>query len=387
MITASLDMGSEKMVMALASVEGNACRLFGIKTIASQGIERGIINDLKKVRDCVHIFMSELIKDREVNVLNIVLPPESLRIFEHKVTVPIQKKSVNAMDLLLASQYCREELKEECEELIDMIPVAYSIDRGEFVIDPIGRVGRHLETTFQVYLARGEYLDDIFSLFDGYNIGDIYFFPTSKAYMEALDVGNAKDFALVDLGASGINVELFRDGMLEYETRLPLGIRTIDKDIMLAFAINTRQARKLKHEYGQALRSLCKYRKIQIPDTNLTIENRDLATVVQCRVEELLEGVVFLLQKWGFDNSDDEILLTGGGSRLQNLDLLLNHFSGHPVDKAIAKRIQVSKDDILSTPEYLVALGLLFCKHSIEEHPRDGFLKKAKTLFTKVFGV
>lgn len=205
--------------------------------------------------------------------------------------------------------------------------------------------------------------------------------------MEALDVVNAKDFALVDLGASGINVELFRDGMMEYEARLPLGTRTIDKDIMLAFAINAQQARKLKHEYGQALRSSCKYRKIQIPDTNLTIENRDLATVVQSRVEELLEGVVFLLQKWGFDNPDDEVLLTGGGSRLQDLDLLLNRFSGHPVGKAIAKNIQASRDEILSTPEYLVALGLLFCKHPIEEQPKEGVWKKTKNIFAKFLGV
>lgn len=387
MVTASLDMGAEKMVMALASVEGRACRLLGIKTIASQGIERGIINDLEKVRDCVHVFMSELIKEREVDVLNIALPSEALRIFEYRKTIPIQRKSVEAMDLLLAAQYCREEMKEEREELIDMIPVAYSIDGGELIADPIGHIGRHLEATFQVYLAQEEYLDDISSLFDGYNIGNIFFYPTSKAYVEALDVINTKDFALVDLGASGINVELFRDGMLEYEARLPLGMRTLDKDIVLAFAINTQQARKLKHEYGQALRSSCKYRKIQIPDTNLTIESRDLATVIQSRVEELLEGVTFLLQKWGFDNPDDEILLTGGGSRLQDLDLLLNRYSGHPVGKAVAKRIQVSKDDILSIPEYLVAFGLLFCKHPIEEQPKDGVWKKTKTLITKVFGI
>lgn len=387
MVTASLDIGAEKMVLALASVEGRACRLLGIKTVASQGIERGIINDLDKVRDCIHVLMSELVREREVDVLNIALSSEILRIFEHRVTVPVQKKSVDIVDLVSALQYCREDMKRESDELVDMIPVAYSIDRGELMADPIGRIGRHLEATFQVYLASGEYLDEVTSLFDGYNIGNVFFYSTAKAYIEALDVVNAKDFALVDLGASGINVELFRDGMMEYEARLPLGTRTIDKDIMLAFAINAQQARKLKHEYGQALRSSCKYRKIQIPDTNLTIENRDLATVVQSRVEELLEGVVFLLQKWGFDNPDDEVLLTGGGSRLQDLDLLLNRFSGHPVGKAIAKNIQASRDEILSTPEYLVALGLLFCKHPIEEQPKEGVWKKTKNIFAKFLGV
>ena len=40
--TASLDMGSEKMVMALASGEGSVCHLKVIKIMASQGIEHGV---------------------------------------------------------------------------------------------------------------------------------------------------------------------------------------------------------------------------------------------------------------------------------------------------------------------------------------------------------
>ena len=51
--TASLDMGSEKMVMALASGEGSVCHLKGIKIMASQGIEHGVIKDKEKVRMCI----------------------------------------------------------------------------------------------------------------------------------------------------------------------------------------------------------------------------------------------------------------------------------------------------------------------------------------------
>ena len=64
--TASLDMGSEKMVMALASGEGSVCHLKGIKIMASQGIEHGVIKDKEKVRMCIRSLMSELMKDREI---------------------------------------------------------------------------------------------------------------------------------------------------------------------------------------------------------------------------------------------------------------------------------------------------------------------------------
>lgn len=387
MVTASLDMGAEKMVMALASVEGASCRLLGIKIVGSQGMERGLLKDKEKARACVRTLASELIKDREVDVMNIALPGEALQIFERRISLPIQRKSVESGDLERALQRCREEVLDDRDELIEVIPVAYSIDRGELVADPLGRQGRHLEVTYQVYVAHENYLDEVRSLFDGCNLGDIYFYPAVKAYTEALAVSLSKDFALVDMGASGINVILFRDGMLEYEARLPLGTHTIDTDIMLAFGINGSQARKLKHEYGQALRSNCKNKKIPIPDTKLTLESRDLSTVVQSRAEELLEGVAFLLQKWGFDNPEDEILLTGGGSRLQDVELLLGRFSGHPVGRAVAKGIQTTREEVLRTPEYLVVLGLLFCKPPVEGKIEGGWSEKIKKTFGQIFGI
>ena len=134
------------------------------------------------------------------------------------------------------------------------------------IADPLGRSGRNLEVTYQVYLADYDYLADIQGLFEGSGIQEIEFYPAVRAYAEALDVERAeRDFALVDLGAMGVNVVLFRDGMLEYEAHLPIGVRTIDTDTMAAFALSFGQARKLKHEYGQALRSICKNCRYRIP--------------------------------------------------------------------------------------------------------------------------
>lgn len=386
-LTASLDMGSEKMVMALASIDSSACRLTGIKIVASQGMERGMMKDKEKARTCVRGLMSELVKDREVDVINIALSGEALVMSERRITVPLQKRVVEQGDLYRAGQRCREGLGGGKDELVDMIPVAYSVDRGELVADPLGRTGRNLEVTYQVYMSDYDYLSEIRRLFDGCGVGDICFYPAVRAYSEALDVPATNDFALIDLGAMGIQVVLFREGMLEYEARLPLGMRTIDTDIVTAFGINAGQARKLKHEYGQALRSGCKNKKLQIPDTKLTLESRDLSMVVQSRAEELLEGAVFLLQSWGFDVPEDEILLTGGGSRLQEIEVLLHRLSGHPVGRALVKHVQTSREEVLRTPEYLVALGLLMCDRLEFAEPRGGIGEKLTKGLKGLFGM
>lgn len=374
------------MVMALANTEHNACRLVGIKILASQGMERGKIRDKDKVRACVQSLLTELIKEREVEVMNVGLSGDVLKMSEHRISITLQKKVVGQADLYRAEERCREELERGSNELVDIVPVAYSVDRGEWEANPLGKTGHKLEVTYQVYSADYDYLSEIRHLFDGYGVEEVCFYPVVRAYSEVLDVQSADDFALIDLGAMGINVALFREGMLEYEARLPLGVRTIDSDIMLAYGLNANQARKLKHEYGQALRSACKNKKVQIPDTKLTLESRDLATVVQARAEELLEGAVYLLQKWEYDNPEDKIILTGGGSRLEDIDLLLGRLSGHPVSRAVAKRIQTSREEVLRTPEYLVALGLLMCSQSEIEEPHLGIGEKLAKGLKSFFG-
>ncbi len=387
-LTASLDIGNEKMVMALAAAEHGACRLVGIKIIASQGMERGMVKDSEKVRACVRSLISELVKDREVDIMNVALPGEALQMSERRISVPLQKRVVESGDLFRADQRCREGAGSRQEELVDIIPVAFSVDRGELIADPIGKTGRTLEVTYQVYMANSDYLAEFRELLVDCGVGEICFYPMARAYSEALEItATNRDFALLDMGAMGMNVVLFREGMLEYEARLPLGMRTIDSDIMVAFGITWGQARKLKHEYGQALRSVCKNKKIQIPDTKLTLESRDLAMVVQSRMEELLEGAVYLLQSWGFDRIEDEIVLTGGGSRLQDVDILLHRLSGHPVVKAGIKQIQTSREEVLRTPEYTVALGLLLCEQLETEENRGGIGEKLAKGLKGFFGI
>ena len=386
--TASLDMGSEKMVMALASSERAACRLVGIKVLASQGMERGVIKDEDKVKACIRSLMNELVKDREIEVLNVALGGEVLRVSERRVTVPLQKRIVEAGDIHRAEQRCREGMGGGQDELVDVIPVAYSVDRGELMAEPLGKSGRSLEVTYQVYLAEYGYLSRMRRLFEDCGVGNVCFCPVVRAYMKALDLSVlTNDFALLDLGAGGVNVVLFREGMLEYEAHLPLGMHTVDLDIMAAFGTNAGQARKLKHEYGQALRSQCKNKKVQIPDTKFTLESRDLSMVVQSRAEELLEGAVYLLQSWGFDRPEDEILITGGGCRLQDLDSLLHRRSGHPVVRAVARGVQTSREEVLYTPEYLVALGLLGCDSGETGETRNGLGEKVVKGLKGFFGI
>ena len=135
-----------------------------------------------------------------------------------------------------------------------------------------------------------------------------------------------------------------------------------------------------------ALRVLCKKQEILIPDTKYCIKSQDLAYVVQCRLEELLEGALFQLRTKDAQNEylTEEILLTGGGSRMAQIEVLLKKLSGRQVSIASAMTLTAEKRSALETPEFLVALGLLRCerkkqtkKKSRWEKFMDGMFKES----------
>ena len=158
-LTASLDIGSEKMVMAVAGVDNRGdCRLTGMKMIALQGVKEGVITDKGKVKSYVLYLLKELVRDKRVDVLNMSLSGKAIRMAEQRVSISLQRKTVKESDLIRAENKCIELVNAKGEEVVDVIPVAYTVDRGEYTANPVGKSGRTLEVRFRVYTSDPHYL-------------------------------------------------------------------------------------------------------------------------------------------------------------------------------------------------------------------------------------
>ncbi|MEI3155267.1 MAG: hypothetical protein V8S95_09320 [Odoribacter sp.] len=56
-----------------------------------------MVKDSEKVRACVRSLISELVKDREVEIMNVALPGEALpEMSERRISVPLQKRVVES---------------------------------------------------------------------------------------------------------------------------------------------------------------------------------------------------------------------------------------------------------------------------------------------------
>jgi cell division protein FtsA len=118
---------------------------------------------------------------------------------------------------------------------------------------------------------------------------------------------------------------------------------------------------------------MCKNEKIQIPEANKQIDKKDLSQVIQCRLEELLEGVVYQLQQWEYTDPESKIYFTGDGSRIADTDTLLGKLSGQQVVVPRAQNVATTNEALLEAPACLAVIGLLSCEKDEPEEEKGNF--------------
>ena len=257
---ASLDIGSEKMVMALGEKSGSDCRLVGVISIASQGVKRGKIIDKLRAKACIQRLLDRFKSEYEVHIdaLNVALSGAWVKQIEDRENIKFSRpKSIDQGDLQEMEKKCRSVVGAGDEEVVDVIPFAYYVDK-ESEVNPVGVTAKRLDVHYHVYVARSSELMDLRDMFANLGVDKIDFYSMAGAAQKALTTAGSGifNFALLDLGADSIKVQIFQDGLIYFDEELPLGCSTIDGDINTAFSINdVEKARKLKEEFGMALRA------------------------------------------------------------------------------------------------------------------------------------
>jgi cell division protein FtsA len=130
------------------------------------------------------------------------------------------------------------------------------------------------------------------------------------------------------MGAEVTNVSVHYGGMLVGLRSIPLGAKDITNDIAAAFAVQRRDAERLKCFYGSAMTSPRDNHEI-IEATQIGAEagaepmkmtRAQLMMVIRQRVEESTNEIEAALKGLGFTGPvGRQVVLTGGGAELKNI--------------------------------------------------------------------
>ena len=181
------------------------------------------------------------------------------------------------------------------------------------------------------------------------------------------------------VGAEVTNVSLHFGGMLVGLRSIPLGARDITNDIAAAFAVQRRDAERLKCFYGSAMTSPRDNHEI-IEATQIGAEQgaepmkltrAQLMMVIRQRVEELTNEIEAALKGLGFTGPvGRQVVLTGGGADLKNIADYMQGVLGRSVRVGRPKQL-TGLPDAHSGPAFSTLVGLALLAGSGRGDIRD----------------
>jgi len=369
----ALDIGTTKVcVLAGRLNEYDKLEVLSEATVTSDGVLRGVIANTDKMVRAIGdaIAKCERKLGEEIQTVHVGVAGKHIRsrqkhgiITREDTHTEICKADV---EKLITDIY--KMVLNPGEKILHVVPQEFTIDGEEGITDPIGMSGIHLEADFHIVTGQITAFNNIERCIKrcSLTLGSLTLEPLASAESILSIEEKEAGVALVDIGGGTTDITIYKEGILRHTAVIPFGGDVVTKDIQGGCNVMKTQAEKLKVQFGSALAiEASDNTYIAITDLNgrdtKEISEKNLAKIIQARVEEIFDFIVFEIEKANLSNKlIAGIVLTGGGallSNIQDLAALCTGYStriGYPVEQ-LSQGYPVK----LHSPIYSTSVGLL----------------------------
>ena len=383
-LIAALDIGSSKVVALIVTTDGDGrLRVLGTGQRESRGVKRGYVTDMEStevaVREAVEI--AERMSGVTVDDVWASFGAGSLVSDIANVEVELGGHQVEPTDVAELLSAGKNAIDRGGQVVLHAHPALYSLDGVEGVSQPIGLHADKLGVDIHVIAADAAPLRNIDYVIRSAHLGvkAIVASPVAAAVACLTPEERELGVALVELGAEVTNVSLHAGGMLVGLRSIPLGAKDITDDIACAFAVQRRDAERLKCFYGSAMTSPRDNHEMidaapigseeHAEPTRIT--RAQLMTVIRQRVETLTTEIDAALKSLGFTGPvGRQVVLTGGGAELKNIADYMQGVLGRAVRVGRPRTI-TGLPEAHSGPAFSTLVGLAMIAGSGGKDLRD----------------
>jgi cell division protein FtsA len=369
----ALDIGTTK-VCAVAGYknEHGKIEILGFGKVDSEGVLRGVVSNIEKTVNAIAeaTAIARRSSGMDIDVVHVGIAGQHIKSLQHRgiLTRESDHTEIDQQDIKKLVSDMFKLVLPPGDKIIHVIPQEYTVDNEQGILDPIGMSGIRLEANFHIITGQITAANNIHRCVErtGLKVANMTLEPIASAASVLSGEEKEAGVALVDIGGGTTDITIFQDGIIRHTAVIPFGGNVITKDIKEGCKVMTNQAEKLKVKFGSALADeVYDNRIITIPGLKgrdpKEISEKNLARIIQARVEEILDYVVWEIRRSGFERKlIGGIVLTGGGALLNHIEKLSEYHTG------ISTRIGIPVEHLahgynaqLSSPVFSTAVGLL----------------------------
>jgi cell division protein FtsA len=377
-VVVGVDIGTTKVCAIVGTQnEHGKLEVLGMGKAESLGVIRGEVRNIDKtvraIREAIQRAKDSMAGQKfriDINVVHVGIAGQHIKSLQHRNTISRSKTdeeiSQDDVDRLIKDTF--KLALPAGDEIIHVLPQEFQVDDFNDVPNPVGMPGVRLAANFHIITGHVDAIKNITRSVhrSGLEISELILEPlaSSEAVLtpEEMEAG----VCLVDIGGGTTDIAIFKNGIIRHTAVIPFGGNVITDDIVDGCQVLRNQAELLKIKFGSALAEENRENDIiGIPGFHgrapKEVSVKNLAMVIQARVEEIFESVLYEIKSSGLDRKlHAGIVITGGGSQLKHLDKLVEFVTG--LDTRIGyPSVHIAKSivDEIKSPMYATAVGLV----------------------------
>lgn len=371
-IIVGLDIGTTKIAaMVGRKNEYGKLEILGMGKAESKGVTRGMVSHITPTVEAIQDAIAEAetksgVRIREVNVGIAGQHIRSLQHSGYKTRETFDDEISQAdVDELTSSMY--KLVMMPGEEIIDVLPQDFAVDNEKGILDPVGMSGQRLEGNFHIITAQIAAVKNITKCVQraGLEILGITLEPLASSEAVLTEEEKEAGVVLVDIGGGTTDVAIFQDCIIRHTAVIPFGGNVITEDVKEGCSIIKKQAELLKIKFGSALASENQENEIVVipglkgrEPKEISIQN--LSSIIQARMEEIIEQVYYEIKNSGFANKlIAGIVVTGGGSQLKHISQLFEYVTGMDTRIGYPTEHLASGSEEVTSPMFSTGVGLV----------------------------
>ncbi|RLD80384.1 MAG: cell division protein FtsA [Bacteroidetes bacterium] len=387
-IIAAIDIGTTKIVAIIGAVSlDGKVKVLGMGKSSSQGVKRGVVINIEEATTSIQdaVEQAETESGHKFNDVYVGIAGQHIKSMKNRHSKYIQSKDseIKQSDIIELLDDMHNIALDAGEEIIHVIPQSYTVDNESGVKQPIGMFGKRLEANFHIVVGEVAPAKHIHKSIEraGLKVNKMILEPLASSAAVLSEDEKEIGVAMVDIGGGTTDLAIYYDGILRHTAVIALGGDVITKDIKDACGILQRQAEQLKVQFGTALGEAAPEDIVSVKGISgrepKKISIKFLSQVIQARMEEIIDHVVFELENSGFaDKLGAGVTITGGGALLKHLRQLTSYKTSMDVNVGYPSRILSSENQEINLPMYSTGIGLLLSGFQLEKE--SGFQEKEK---------
>lgn len=372
-IIVGLDIGTTKIACIVGRRnEYGKIEILGYGKTESIGVKRGVVANIENTVQSIRtaVTQAEHKSGVDIKYVNVGIAGQHIRSHQHRGNIIREDpdKEISAAEIDRLTQNMYKLSMAPGEEIIDVIAQEYIIDGEVGIRQPVGMLGNTLEANFHIIIGQTAAAKNILKCIKKADLEmvDLILEPIASAEAVLSDEEKEAGVALVDIGGGTTDIAIFQDNIIRHTAVIPFGGDVITEDVKEGCTIIKKHAEELKVKFGSALASENRDDEVVAipglrgrPPKEITLKN--LASIIQARMEEIIEQMYFEIKNSGFEKKlIAGIVLTGGGAQLKHIDQLAEFSTG--MDTRIGYPNEHLANDVpddMASPMYATGIGLV----------------------------